>query len=138
VWHEPIVFFGPVAMQVGEGRVIDDTRNGVIDLAPEVGKGRIGLALCSRFTVRAAFKEAIDFPHSDLARLARKQISAFGASAGLYKSTLFQVGQDELQELLGDLLASGDFGYFYGLTGRLVAKVEERAQGVFTFHGDVH
>src|ERR1700676_5377297 len=135
VWHEPVAFFGPDPMQVGESRVIDDSRYGVIHLPPQLGEGGIRLALGAGFSVLAAFKEPEHLAHANLAGRARQQIPAFAAAPRFHKAALFQTGQNQLQELLWDLLTARDLGNLNGLTRWLGAKVEDSLQGVFTFHG---
>src|SRR5437879_6333129 len=98
VRHETILFFGPAPLQVGESRVVDDGRDGVIHLPPELVEWGVLLPFQAADAVLAAFKEAVDLADGDLGRGPRQQVSAFGAPPRFHKSTLLQTGQDQLQK----------------------------------------
>ena len=66
-------------------------------------------------------------------RLTRQQIPAIRAPARLHESSLFQTGQNQLQELLWDGLTACDFRNLDRLPGRLACQIEHGPQRVLTF-----
>ena len=88
----------------------------VVHVPPQLGEGRIRLALGAGLAILAAFEEPEHLAHADLVGRACQQIPTFGAAPRFHKTALFQTGQDQLEEFLRDLLPGGDLGYFYGLT----------------------
>jgi len=75
------------------------------------------------------------FAYGEGFRRARQQVAAFGASAGFDKAALFEAGENQLQEFLGNFLAGGDVCDSHGLAGSLTGEVEDCLKRVFTFDG---
>src|SRR5580704_18436305 len=90
VWHEPVAFFRPDPMQVGERGVIDDGRDRVIYLPPQLREGGIRLALPTRLAILPTFKEAENLADGNLVGRTRQQVAAFGSAPRLDEPALFQ------------------------------------------------
>src|ERR1700730_9219849 len=88
VWHEPVAFFGPDPMQIGESGVIDDSRYRVIHAPPQLREGRVGLALVPGLAIRGTFEEPEHLAYANLVGRARQQIPTFGATPRFHKTAL--------------------------------------------------
>src|SRR5438270_13711476 len=91
VWHEPVAFFRPYAVQVGERSVIDNRRDRVIYLPPQFREGGIRFPLATRLAI-LHFEEPENLAYAYLVRRARQQVPAFGAASRLHEPALLQTG----------------------------------------------
>src|ERR1035441_7834419 len=105
-----VLLLGPVAQQRREGGLVDDLRNGAVHLPPHVGEGRLGLAARLAPALRGAFDGAQHLSHGQRFGEAREKVAALRAAAGFDESSLLHSRQDDLEKLLGDLLAAGNIG----------------------------
>ena len=67
-----------------------------------------------------------------------QQISAFGSAPRFDESALFQTGEDQFEKFLRDLLPASDVCDLDRLPWPLKGQIEQRVEGIFTFHRDVH
>src|SRR5712692_4687666 len=132
------MFFGPAPQQIGEGSPVNDARNRIVDLSPQLLESGIGPAFGAGFPILTAFEKPVHLADRNGAGGPREHVSAFRASPRFHKTALLEARQDQFQKLLRDVLPAGDFGDLDRLAGWLRGKVEDRLQGIFTLYGNVH
>src|SRR4051794_36455126 len=99
VQDEFVLLLGPGAQKVGERFAVDDVGNGAVDLLPNGGEGRLGLAALAP-SVLGPLDVTKHLADADGFGRSRQEVAALSSAARFHKTALFQAGQDEFEELL--------------------------------------
>ncbi len=113
------VLFRPLPDQLRKGGGIENRVDSSIGPIPQLSQRRTPLPAYAGFLVAAAFYKTKYSTHRDRIRAFCQQIPTLGTPAGFDESALFQAGENEFQELLWDLLPTGDVGDLNGFVSGL-------------------
>ncbi len=137
VGDPPRVLLLPAIDEIGESRLVDDAGERALHFLPEVWERGVPRQVAALPLARGGNRSidvAQHVSHSDAPRWARQKIASVGSAPRAEKTTLLELGKDQLQEFLRDLLPGSYFGDLDGVRTAPTRQIEYGAQSVFTLN----